>query len=79
MNYIGGLMIKDEVFYKLILSSRLRYCPICGGEAEFNRTGKFKNNKYYIECILCGLTTREFDTIEEAEEYWNEPRMGEDF
>jgi Lar family restriction alleviation protein len=52
-------------------------CPFCGGEAKIkcgeivNRYNTAVYRHYHVECMSCGVDTRNFDTDDEAIEAWN--------
>lgn len=50
----------------------LKPCRYCKGRAEIvKRRFSYFEPHPLIVCTSCGLTTREFQTVEEAVEYWN--------
>ncbi len=50
----------------------LKPCRYCGGRAEIvKKRFTYFEPRPLILCHECGLTTREFETVEEAVEYWN--------
>ena len=67
------------------VNDHLKSCPCCGGKAEVKEQsipdGYCSYNVVYIECIRCGIRTKELDTDayyggerhtpEEAAELWN--------
>lgn len=61
--------------------NELRQCPFCGGDAEkryIKRKKLFASMRFpynthyvYIQCQLCGATSRVCVTVENAIEAWN--------
>ncbi|NBI19120.1 hypothetical protein D1841_09055 [Neglecta sp. X4] len=50
----------------------LKPCRYCGGRAEIVKERfTYFEPRPLILCHECGLTTREFETVEEAVAYWN--------
>lgn len=47
---------------------RLKHCPFCGGEAKIKETAR--GDEFYVQCQLCGTTTRDTMTIAEALRLW---------
>ena len=51
-------------------------CPCCGSKAEFvenrhNSAVEDERMDYHVECLLCGLRTRRFDSKTKAANAWN--------
>lgn len=65
--------------------NELKQCPFCGGDAEKRyikrkklfASMRFPYNTHYvfIQCKLCGATSRVYVTIENAIEAWNSGQM----
>ena len=59
------------------MTDELKPCPFCGGEAKIkcgeivNRYNTAVYRHYHVECMSCGVDTRNFDTDDEAIEAWN--------
>ena len=51
--------------------SRLESCLSCGGTASVYRPKFTYFERYGVECLECGLRTREYPTMAEAVESWN--------
>lgn len=54
----------------------LEVCPCCGSRAEFvesrhSSTVEDERTDYCVECLLCGLRTRQFDSKTKAANAWN--------
>lgn len=50
----------------------LEPCRYCGGRAEIvKKRFSYFEPRPLIMCTQCGITTREFETVEQAVEYWN--------
>lgn len=54
----------------------LDICPCCGSNAEFvesrySSTVGDERMDYHVECLLCGLRTRQFDSKSKAANAWN--------
>lgn len=50
----------------------LKPCRYCGGNAEIlKRSFSYFEPRPLIRCASCGIATREFETVEQAVEYWN--------
>nr|WP_237076445.1 MULTISPECIES: Lar family restriction alleviation protein [unclassified Neglectibacter] len=50
----------------------MKPCRYCGGRAEIVKERfTYFEPRPLILCHECGLTTREFETVEEAVAYWN--------
>ena len=48
------------------MSSNLKPCPFCGGEAEF-----YEFTCFWVSCKDCWCETFTYDTKQEAVEAWN--------
>lgn len=50
----------------------IKRCPFCGGEAETNNLMKPDiNDRCWIECRECGISTKICDNEQEAIDAWN--------
>lgn len=54
----------------------LEPCPCCGSTADcvsvrHSSTVGDDRMDFYVQCLLCGLSTRKFDTAEKAANAWN--------
>jgi Lar family restriction alleviation protein len=56
----------------VINDNELKSCPFCGGEAEIHNLVKIDiNDRCWIECKECGISTKIYDGEQEAIEAWN--------
>lgn len=52
----------------------LKPCPCCEGESDCNNTGiqtQDGTNLWWVECLVCGLSTDGHETKEQALDTWN--------
>lgn len=53
------------------IRTKYKRCPFCGGWARLRGVSD-KDHAYFMQCQICGMTTRETLTAAEAQKLWEE-------
>lgn len=54
------------------MSEKLKPCPFCKSAAELVHTlNIIPHEPWWVRCPACGVTTRKYDSMEEAIAAWN--------
>ena len=72
MSFSEGMTMKQQQSpnFSHAGASSLEVCPCCGGVAE-ERRGMYWIQPWHIACTRCGLRTKGFNSIAEAQQAWN--------
>ena len=71
MNWIdwGSIPAQEAGEGRRFVMTEIKPCPCCGSESHMNTA--HGGHMLYVECSVCGLCTKYYDTEEEAAAVWN--------